>query len=220
MFLQNAAPVAVPGGLTFAALSVGMVHACGVSASGQAFCWGDNLFGRLGVDPDCTTCLFTPGPVGGGLAFASIVTSNRYSCGVTTGGPAYCWGSPEFPTEAVPQPLCQHTGCPIALAANPGLVTLSVSDRWACGLTASGRAYCWGDNARGALGDGTTTSSAVAVPVAGGLTFTRLSVGNGFVCGVTNGGVAYCWGDNTLGQLGSGTTAAFSTLPLKVAGQP
>ena len=220
MFQQDATPAAILGGLTFAQLSVGMIHACGVSTSGQAFCWGDNLFGRLGVDPACTTCRVIPGPVVGGLNFASIVTSYRFSCGITTGGTGYCWGSPEFPTEVVPQPLCQQIGCPVALAVNPALVTLSVSDRLACGLTSTGHAWCWGDNARGALGDGTTTSSAVAVPVAGGLTFTSLSVGNGFACGVTPGGVAYCWGDNSQGQLGSGTTAAFSTLPLKVAGQP
>jgi alpha-tubulin suppressor-like RCC1 family protein len=41
-------PVAVLGGLTFAAVSAGDDHVCGVTAGGTAYCWGDNLRGQLG----------------------------------------------------------------------------------------------------------------------------------------------------------------------------
>jgi alpha-tubulin suppressor-like RCC1 family protein len=89
-------------------------------------------------------------------------------------------------------------------------------------------AFCWGDNASGELGIGTTTGpeqctvggtpvpcSTKPVAVGGGLTFYTVSAGNFFTCGVSS--MAYCWGDNTYGQLGNGSTTNSST-PVAVAG--
>ena len=75
----------------------------------------------------------------------------------------------------------------------------------------SGAGYCWGYNAYGQLGDGTTTDRLVPTPVAGGLTFAAVSAGTvvpffGHTCGVTTSGAVYCWGDNFAGELGDGTT--------------
>ncbi len=78
-----------------------------------------------------------------------------------------------------------------------------------CGLRESGRAYCWGDNSSGALGDGTTTESRTPVAVSGGHLFAQITVGGnaggGFACGVDLEGAAYCWGNNYNAQLGDGT---------------
>jgi alpha-tubulin suppressor-like RCC1 family protein len=41
-------PVAVVGGLTFASVSVGGGHTCGITAEGAAYCWGLNWGGQLG----------------------------------------------------------------------------------------------------------------------------------------------------------------------------
>src|SRR6266853_460502 len=86
-----------------------------------------------------------------------------------------------------------------------------------CGLTASGTAYCWGSDAYGALGDGTTTSSGTPVPVAGGLTFVGLSAGFTHTCGLAATGAAYCWGQNVYGALGDSTSADRSA-PVAVRG--
>ena len=36
------------GGVTFASISAGRRHACGVTAEGAAYCWGSNMFGSFG----------------------------------------------------------------------------------------------------------------------------------------------------------------------------
>ncbi len=48
---NSARPVAVLGGLVFDVLSAGgdfQYHTCGVTAGGDAHCWGEDFFGRLG----------------------------------------------------------------------------------------------------------------------------------------------------------------------------
>jgi alpha-tubulin suppressor-like RCC1 family protein len=88
-----------------------------------------------------------------------------------------------------------------------------------CARISTGAAYCWGLNASGQLGDGTTTNSSTAVAVTGGLTFAGVSEGANHTCAHTTNGTAYCWGQNASGQLGDGS-ATSSAAPVKVAGQP
>jgi alpha-tubulin suppressor-like RCC1 family protein len=98
---------------------------------------------------------------------------------------------------------------PTELAASAPLVFSQVSagDAHTCGVTATGRAYCWGINYVGQVGDGTTTTRTRPVAVLGGLRFKHVSAGGAYTCGVTTDERVFCWGQNDRGQLGDGTTA-------------
>jgi alpha-tubulin suppressor-like RCC1 family protein len=85
--------VLVAGGLSFAAVSVGHQHTCGVTAAGAAYCWGSNDGVSSGALGDGTTVdRWTPTLVTGGLSFVAVSAGVYHTCGVTAAGVIYCWG--------------------------------------------------------------------------------------------------------------------------------
>ena len=105
-----------------------------------------------------------------------------------------------------------------ASAAALSFVQVSAGDGFhTCGVTMLNRAYCWGQNHAGQLGDGTTENRSTPVLVAGGLRFLQVSAGDGYTCGVTTGNQAYCWGQNVNARLGDGTTRT-RVIPVAVLG--
>ena len=87
-----------------------------------------------------------------------------------------------------------------------------------CALTNEGKAYCWGWNNKGQLGNNSTTSSStpVAVQMPAGVSFKSIAAGYYHTCALTNEGKAYCWGLNEYGQLGNNSTTD-SSIPLAVS---
>src|SRR4029079_12778851 len=74
-------------------------------------------------------------------------------------------------------------------------------NQYACGVTVSGQAYCWGSNST-KLGAGNTNDSSSPVAVIGGNPFRSVSTGATHACGVTTLDAVYCWGRNANGELG------------------
>ena len=142
------------------------------------------------------------------LVFTSVSAGSYYSCGVTTSGAAYCWGSNMFGQLGNGTTTSSMTPVPVAGALT--FATLSTNVAHTCGVTTSGAAYCWGS---GLLGDGGSARS-TPVLVAGGLTFASVSAGLSYSCGVTTAGVAYCWGVGDYGELGGASTTASTPVPV------
>jgi hypothetical protein len=86
-----------------------------------------------------------------------------------------------------------------------------------CGISVRGTAYCWGFNASGELGDGTTIDRTTPDLVLGGLSWSAISAGSNSTCGLDSGGLAHCWGSNVSGGLGNGSTTS-SSIPVEVIG--
>jgi alpha-tubulin suppressor-like RCC1 family protein len=211
----SSTPVPITGGLSFASVSVGGAHSCGITAAGAAYCWGLSGGGQLGIGtrtgpetcprsdiPDVIPCSTTPVPVIGGLSFASLSAGLSHTCGVTTDGVAYCWGSGGTIGDGTIDQLPKSS--PVRVAGGLSFASVSAGTYHTCGVTTAGAAYCWGSNQLGGLGDGTEEFRQAPTLVAGGLSFALISAGEHYSCGVTTTGAAYCWGHGEIGQLGSG----------------
>lgn len=206
-------PTPVAGGVTFAAITLGDFHACGLTTAGAAYCWGWNFTGPLGDGTNDHH--FTPAPVAGGLTFTSIEAGGVQTCAVATNSTTYCWGGNAF--GAVGDGTTTNRNLPTPVSGGLTFASVSAGSFHTCAVTAvGGLPSCWGGNANGQLGNGTTTNGLVPGPVSGGLAFVSLHAGSLFSCGLTSSGAAYCWGDNVSGQFGNGTTTS-STSPMPVS---
>ena len=220
----------------FRAVSAMQGHSCGVlsGASGQSgavACWGLNDFGQLGRgggnSPQFDQTVLA---VTGSTAYSVVGAGFRLACAVRADGSGTvdCWGLNDAGQLGTTSPSGQQfNSTPGPVAANVQFASVSAGNALACGVTAGGQGFCWGDNTFGQLGIG----SSVAVPappqpraVSGSLTFAAIDAGQFHACGLTTDKLAWCWGRAQDGQhqnasaLGNGA-AGNSNVPAKVSGQ-
>jgi alpha-tubulin suppressor-like RCC1 family protein len=86
-------PTRVQGRLAFRRVNADGFHTCGITTGDVVYCWGFNDFGQVG-DGAFEDVRVVPTRVVGGLAFRFVSAGSfGHTCGVTTTGVAYCWGS-------------------------------------------------------------------------------------------------------------------------------
>ncbi|UXR64025.1 hypothetical protein EZJ49_13225 [Bdellovibrio bacteriovorus] len=107
---------------------------CGLTADGEAFCWGRNTYGQLGTGN--TTAQASPTAVQGGHLFAALASYNFGMCGLTFDNDLYCWGQSESGARTTPTLLKSPFG---ADNLNPNT---NGGSSEVCGLTASQQKIC------------------------------------------------------------------------------
>ncbi len=175
--------------------------------TGGVKCWGLD-YGLVPVDvPD----------LGSGAAVLSV--GGFHACVIMTTGAARCWGNNPFgqlgdgttTASSVPVTVTEMTSGTLAIAAGTDHT---------CAVIGSGGVRCWGNGARGALGNNNLNSQQAnptdVIGISSGAT--ALAAGNDNSCALVSG-LARCWGYNGSGSLGDGTRVQRNT-PVAVAGLP
>ncbi|UCG85040.1 MAG: hypothetical protein JSW71_13985 [Gemmatimonadota bacterium] len=206
------------GDLGLAQVSAGVLNSCAVTVDQDVYCWGHNQYGQVGSGTAELTPVTSPSKVLGGHQFTTVSAGGVHVCGLVNDGEAWCWGL-AGPGLLGNGSLGDDTwsAIPVSVLTAERFRVISAAASHTCGLTASGEAYCWGENLRGQLGNGTTTNSAVPVQVVGGVLFQEIDAGYEHTCALDLEGSAFCWGWGYFGQLGSGAGVSSST-PLMVSG--
>jgi alpha-tubulin suppressor-like RCC1 family protein len=209
-------PTAVIGGHTFASISAGRMHTCGIDTSGDTWCWGWDASGQLGAGvtgPDrCTffstnePCSGTPLEVVSNVRFAEVMGAERNSCGRDLAGAVYCWGAEVGGTDSTDCHEGDNANCTrtaLLQVSGATFTKLGMGVVYRCGQTSDGVVRCWGYDVSGAFGNGiaNTTSPDALVLVAGGKSYAQITFGRSHMCGMTDG-VAQCWGLSSAGQAG------------------
>ena len=154
------------------------------------------------------------------IVFGTLTAGDKYTCGLSSGGRAYCWGAdylgqlgigvaPSKCGDLVVSPgMCARA--PVPVAGDHQFVALSAAKDHACAIDVDGEAYCWGASSRqraeGQVLDGCDIEgpdlgkiagmpcSLTPVKVLSSASFTAIAAGLYGTCALDDRGRAWCWG--------------------------
>ena len=140
-------------------LTAGYNFSCVIKA-GNVLCWGANERMQLGDGTDVPN-RFTPGPVSGFAGDAVAVDAGAdHACALTAAGGVKCWGLNV--DGRLGDGTTTNRATPVfATGLESGVQAVSAGGSHTCALTNAGAVLCWGWNAFGQLGDGTTVDRLV-----------------------------------------------------------
>jgi alpha-tubulin suppressor-like RCC1 family protein len=192
----------VVDGVVAKRLVAGDSHTCAlVGSPGKVFCWGSNQNGQLGRDP-LATAVSTPAEVTGLSDAVDIAGGGEHTCAIRAGGAVVCWGYDYLgqlgngstrPTRATSFQSVVGLG---------GAVEVSAGRYHSCVRKGDGTVSCWGENAKGELGDGDVANQTSPVNATGIQGATLMTTGWWHTCVAFADGHMKCWGDDLGAELG------------------
>lgn len=158
---KSSSPVAITSLANVAQVAAGFFFTCAVQKTGAVFCWGVNDHGQLGNGTTAPIASPNPSPIAVNLNDAVWISTNgeNHACAVKRTGSVACWGDSvngqlgysNSVDGSVPSPV--QVAPPVTNAQR----VWTASDT-SCAITTDGRAYCWGLNTYGQVGDNSTVT--------------------------------------------------------------
>ena len=127
-----------------------------------------------------------------------VTAGLSHTCALNAAGSVLCWGDHTYgQLGSGTRSLGTSNPYPRSVSGLPGgAKAVAAGDTHTCALTADGWVMCWGSNAFGQLGDGTTVSQLAPVTVTGLISgVQQIAAGGNHTCALTATGGVKCWGD-------------------------
>jgi alpha-tubulin suppressor-like RCC1 family protein len=183
-------------------IGAGGMHSCAVSG-GKVSCWGAGWSGQLGSGASSSSDK-PQGVSGLGGAATAVVGGHDHSCALLVDKTVRCWGSNRYGQLGHDSNGTGEFG-PVQVKGLSAVTQLSAQGSSTCALRSGGSIWCWGYNASGQLGDGSTTTRRAPVEIKGPINALDVALGGGHACAVDGYGSVWCWGRGSMGQLGDGS---------------
>jgi alpha-tubulin suppressor-like RCC1 family protein len=188
-------------------------HNLAVTADGTIWAWGSNSRGQLGHDTSALPCPFgvgmcsnLPAPVVGISNPLTVAGGGFFSLALMQDHTLQGWGENTLGELAdgsyANRTAPVHTGGTLS-----NVIQVSGGWKHAVALTVDKKAWTWGDNTYGQIGNGFTSTKGISVPyqVPGLSNVIAVSGGDRFTAALKSDGTVWTWGWNGFGQLGDGT---------------
>ncbi|MCC7535584.1 MAG: hypothetical protein IT379_05200 [Deltaproteobacteria bacterium] len=166
------APAAQPTLCDIVEVDQGQYHTCARSKTGQVHCWGNGMYGQLGVlglPVSCARggppfpCTRAPQRVADLDDAVQIALGAFHTCVLRSTGTVSCWGLAEdgvlAQTLATPSTCHDFNGrdvqcflVPTPVMGLSDVVAIAAGRRHTCAMRSTGTVACWGDNERRQLG--------------------------------------------------------------------
>ena len=201
-------------------LGIGDKLSCGLLENGSVACWGDDLFGQLGLESSGTLSSSSPiltASMPGNQKAVALDTSRLIGCVVLTNGSVACWGWTWGYGEMGDGSTTTGARTPVlteSFGVNRYAVDVSTTDQGACVLLDNSSVSCWGYGSKGTIGDGQNSDRSSPTPTAsmpGNQKVVSLTSGYTHHCALLEDGTVACWGRNNQGQLGDNSTTNRNT---------
>jgi alpha-tubulin suppressor-like RCC1 family protein len=214
---QSNAPMLVSGMTGAVQVQTGRTQSCARRANGTVRCWGANSSGQLG-DGTFTPQNTAVADVMNVTGAVDLQTTSSHVCVRNAAGAALCWGDNGYSQLGDTTTTDRNTPIAAPVTGVSWIGTASFSSDIAGGHTCAivgGTVRCWGDNAVGQLGNGTTDDAPAPVTAAGITDAVQVVMGRWHVCARHATGRVSCWGRNLDGEVGDNSQAV-RTAPFDV----
>lgn len=176
-------------------------HSAAISIDNKIWLWGDNQYGQLGNNTTSNKST----PISLATTFNKMSTGRYHTLALNENGIPYAWGrgtqgrlgDGTISCRSVPTAVCFST---------KAYCEISAGNDHSLAIDTDGRAWGWGNNFYGYLGNNQSLETR-CVPVSvhqGTKTFCAICAGENFSLSLDNHGQAWGWGYNKYGQLGLG----------------